>query len=69
MSSRLLEGQFYLYLVVLYNVCVDTTNANDEKFIPFHPGFLELHFVQCHSSDRNIDSDDGDTASLRMICY
>jgi len=43
---------------------VDTTDATDEKFIPFHPGFSELHFAQCQSSGKNIDSDDGYTASL-----
>jgi hypothetical protein len=45
-------------------MCVDTSEATDEKFIPFHPGFSELHFVQYHSCGKNIDSDDGDTASL-----
>jgi hypothetical protein len=64
MSSWLLEGHLYLYLVVLYNVQVDTSDATYEKFIPFHPGFSELHLIQCYSSGKNIDSDDGDTASL-----
>jgi hypothetical protein len=49
---------------VLYNVCVDITDVMDEKLLPFHPGFSELHFVQCQSSGKNIESDDGDTANL-----
>jgi hypothetical protein len=64
MSSWLLEEHLYLNLVVLYKVCVDTSDATDKKFIPFHPGFSELHLVQYHSCGKNIDSDDGDTASL-----
>jgi hypothetical protein len=43
---------------------VDTTDATDEKFLPFHPGFSELLFVQRQSSSKNIDSNDGNTASL-----
>jgi hypothetical protein len=64
MSSWLLEGHLYPNLIVLYNVHVDTREAIDKKFIHFHPGFSELRLVQCHSNGKNIDSDDGDTASL-----
>jgi hypothetical protein len=45
-------------------ICVNTTDVTDEKFRAFYPGFSELHFVQCQSSGKNIDSGDGDTASL-----
>jgi hypothetical protein len=57
MSSWLIWGQLYLYLVVLHNVWVDTT---DEKFIPFIQVFQNCIL----SSGKNMDSDDGDTASL-----
>jgi len=43
---------------------MDTSDATDEKFLPFHPDFLELHFVQCQPSGKNVNSDDGDTESL-----
>jgi hypothetical protein len=59
MSSWLSVGHLYLHHVVIYNVHVDTSDATDEKCIPFHPGFSELHLVQCHSSGKNIASDDG----------